>query len=88
MCALVAAYMVLGAFVFSALEAESQMKEAELARDLRARFAKELWNVTLHTNVIYDVPWRKETNRLVIRFQASYNDNLPAKLFEVNFELF
>ena len=31
-CCLVAAYMVLGAFIFAALEAESQMREAEIAR--------------------------------------------------------
>ncbi len=36
-CALVAAYMVLGAFVFAALEAESQMKEAVAARDVKER---------------------------------------------------
>lgn len=32
-CALVGAYMVLGAFVFAALEADSLVKEAKLARN-------------------------------------------------------
>ncbi len=68
-CALVGAYMVLGAFVFAALEADSQMKEALVASAMRAKFAKNLWNVTLHTNILYGDPWRKETERLVLDFQ-------------------
>lgn len=68
-CALVGCYMVLGAFMFAALEAESQMEQAVVARDIRLRFARRLWNVTLHTNVLFGEEWKKQARRLVDVFQ-------------------
>ncbi len=35
----------------------------------RKKFVFELWNVTLHTNVIYRREWRIMTENLLYRFQ-------------------
>ena len=40
-------------------------------RQMRSDFARALWNVTFHTNVIHEVAWRKEAERLVMNFQVS-----------------
>ena len=71
-----AAYMVVGAFVFSAIEAESQMREAYVAKDMRKAFARTLWNVTLHTNVLYGDDWRRNADRLVNNFQKDVIENV------------
>ena len=79
-CALVAVYMVLGAYVFSSLEAESQMECAEVAETQRQEFAKHLWNITLNTNVLFKPNWRNETDELVHAFQnATGNYEFYAK---------
>ena len=36
-CCLMAAYMVVGAFIFAAVESDSQMEEAYVARDIRKK---------------------------------------------------
>ena len=46
-CAVVALYMILGAYVFSSLEAESQMECAEIAQRQREEFTEELWDITM-----------------------------------------
>ena len=61
--------MVLGAYVFSSLEAESQMECAEVAETQRQEFAKHLWNITLNTNVLFKPNWQNETDELVHAFQ-------------------
>ena len=75
-CALVACYMVMGAFLFSSLEAESAMEHAVLAQKLRRDFTKQLWNVTLETNVIFDQIWLSKASQLVQQFQEETVDNI------------
>ncbi len=47
-------------------------------RQLRSSFARALWNVTRHTNVIDEPTWRAEADRLVRGFQAAAVDNVRA----------
>ncbi|TRY70238.1 hypothetical protein TCAL_12832 [Tigriopus californicus] len=68
-CGLIALYMVMGAFVFASLEADSQMEESVVALKLRKGFARSLWNATLHTNVLRQDDWQKFTRKLVVEFQ-------------------
>ena len=75
-CCLVAAYMILGAVIFAAVEAESQMREAELAAEQRKEFAADLWNVTLHTNVLYGREWRESAEKMLAEFQERVVDNV------------
>ena len=42
---LVAGYMVMGAFVFTSLEADSLQEQALEAEAVRKKFIKDLWNV-------------------------------------------
>lgn len=59
----------MGAVIFAAVEAESQMKEAEEAQKMRNAFAVKLWNVTLHTNVLYGRKWHREAGIMLAEFQ-------------------
>ena len=75
-CCLIGAYMVLGAFLFAAIESKSQMQEAYIALQMRKQFSKELWNVTYHTNVLHRGPWRESADRMVKTFQADTLANI------------
>ena len=52
------------------------MKEAEIAKILRMKFSSELWNVTLHTNVLFGNEWRTSADRLVKEFQIEVVKNV------------
>ena len=76
MCALIALYMVVGAFLFASIEADSQMAEAVVAFNLRRKFARQLWNVTLHTNILEAEIWKQSAERLVMTFQKDIVANI------------
>ena len=75
-CALVAVYMVLGAHMFSSLEADSQMDCAEVANSSRSAFAKELWDITMRTNVLFRNEWQNMTSDLLHEFQNATVENV------------
>ena len=63
--ALLVSYMVFGAHLFSSLEAESQMECAQEAKEMRENFAKDLWNITMRTNILFGQEWRSMTENLL-----------------------
>eukprot|EP00095_Tigriopus_kingsejongensis_P003237 maker-scaffold547_size140190-snap-gene-0.31 protein:Tk03237 transcript:maker-scaffold547_size140190-snap-gene-0.31-mRNA-1 annotation:"potassium channel subfamily k member 18-like" len=76
-CGLIALYMVMGAFMFASLEAESQMEQSVIALALRRKFALSLWNVTLIANNEFrQGDWRKVTQSLVTDFQKDVVENI------------
>ena len=48
------------------------MAESLEALRLRQRVARELWNVTLHTNVLYDEKWKESAVAITRQFQVMY----------------
>ena len=43
---------------------------------LNFSFTKSLWNVTLHTNILYGADWRRSADSLVRAFQTDVVDNV------------
>ncbi len=68
--------MVMGAFIFSALESDSQMREAFVAREIRSQLARDLWNVTMEKNVFDRDDWSVAADALIRRFQSDAVDNI------------
>ena len=58
------------------LESESQMQCAVDANLTREQFARDLWNITLRTNVLFGHEWRIMTNDLLFEFQNSTVENV------------
>ena len=61
---------------FSSLESESQMECAVKANLTREAFARDLWNITLRTNVLFGNEWRIMTNDLLFEFQNATVENV------------
>ena len=61
---------------FSSLESESQMECAVKANLTREAFARDLWNITLRTNVLFGNEWRIMTNDLLFEFQNATIENV------------
>ena len=61
---------------FSSLESESQMECAVKANLTREAFARDLWNITLRTNVLFGNEWRIMTNDLLYEFQNATVENV------------
>ena len=74
--AVLVSYMVFGAHLFSSLEAESQMECAEAAKLTREEFSKNLWNITLRANVLFEKEWKFMTMDLLHEFQNETVDNV------------
>lgn len=74
--ALLVSYMVFGAHLFSSLEAESQMECAKEADSSRMNFVRDLWNITMRTNVLFGQEWRLMTNHLLLEFQNDTVNNV------------
>ena len=58
------------------LETESQMQCAVDANLTREQFARDLWNITLRTNVLFGHEWRIMTNDLLFEFQNATVENV------------
>ena len=63
-------------FLFSSLETESQMECAVKANFTRETFARDLWNITLRTNILFGNEWRIMTNDLLYEFQNATVENV------------
>ena len=74
--ALLVSYMVFGAHLFSSLEAESQMECAKVADISRIAFVRDLWNITMRTNVLFGDEWRYMTKNLLLEFQNETVSNV------------
>ena len=74
--ALLVSYMVFGAHLFSSLEAKSQMECAEVAEIRRNTFTRDLWNITMRTNVLFGEEWRLMTKHLLLEFQNDTVNNV------------
>jgi hypothetical protein len=74
--ALLVSYMIFGAHLFSSLESESQIECAVKANLTREAFARDLWNITLRTNVLFGNEWRIMTNDLLFEFQNATVENV------------
>ena len=52
------------------------MECAEQANLTREAFARDLWNITLRTNVLFGPEWQKMTNELLLDFQNATVENV------------
>ena len=52
------------------------MDNALEAVSVRRKMTSDLWNVTMHTNVLYYSEWRRSADRLLKEFQDDVVDNV------------
>ena len=68
--------MVIGAFIFEELEADSQESLAIAASEARFNYTRHIWQLTEHYNVLNPDDWKKNVSRLVEQFQNNVVDNV------------
>jgi len=73
---LIGLYMVLGAFIFEAIEAESQTGLAERAEWARQNFTLAMWQLTEDHNILNKAEWHEEISSLVLQFQDQVVTNV------------
>ena len=63
-------------YLILSLETDSQMQCAVDANLSREAFARDLWSITLRTNVLFGQEWRIMTNDLLFEFQNATVENV------------
>ncbi|KAK7789004.1 hypothetical protein R5R35_013028 [Gryllus longicercus] len=66
LCALVAAYALLGAALFEALEAGFEAQQRGRAQRHRRDCLDELWDITVRMNVLYERNWTRQLRSYLI----------------------